>query len=98
MLDWETFLTALYVAVDDLLPELGPPTPHPGPVARLAPSEVVALALFAQWGRFPSEAAFYRFAQRHLCPCFPGLRSTRLKRERLGRPGKQGHRWRWANR
>ena len=81
MLDWETFLTALYVAVDDLLGAGDRPPPHPGPAARLAESEVVALALFAQWGRFPSEAAFYRFARRHLRPCFPGLPSrSRLNR------------------
>jgi hypothetical protein len=81
VLDWETFLTALYVAVDDLLTEFPPPAPHPGPAAALTASEVVTLALFAQWGRFPSEAAFYRFAAARLRPCLPGLPSrSRLNR------------------
>jgi hypothetical protein len=81
MLDWETFLTALYVAVDDLLTDLGPPGRHPGPAAALEASEVVTLALFAQWGRFPSGAAFSRFAAARLRPCFPGLPSpSRLNR------------------
>ena len=50
MLDVDTFLTTLYVTVDDfrqshLLPE---EESRPGPEASLSPSEVVTLALFAQ--------------------------------------------------
>lgn len=70
--DPDTFLTALYVAVDELLP---PPPPQPGPAAGLAPSEIVTLALFSQWDRFRSERDFYRYATRHLRPAFPALPS-----------------------
>lgn len=74
MLDPETFLTELYVLVDDTCNYLAPLS-HPGPAASLAPSEVITLALFSQWHHFPSEAAFFRYAQRHLRPCFPRLPS-----------------------
>lgn len=70
--DPDTFLTALYVAVDELLPMLAP---HPGPLAGLAPSEVVTLALFSQWDRFRSERDFYRYAADHLRAAFPALPS-----------------------
>jgi hypothetical protein len=75
MLDPETFLTELYVLVDDVGHQLPPVPIHPGPMAALAPSEVVTLALFGQWQQFPSEAAFYRYARHHLLPCFPTLPS-----------------------
>lgn len=75
MLDPETFLTELYVLIDDLDHRLPPFPPHPGPTAALAPSEVITLALFSQWQQFPSAAAFYRYARRHLLPCFPTLPS-----------------------
>src|SRR5918992_517374 len=56
MVDPDTFLTTLYVMVDEfcqshLLPEV-----HPGPPASLSRSEVVTLGLFEQWARFPGEA------------------------------------------
>jgi hypothetical protein len=63
----DTFLTILYVTVDDFchshLPE---EKPRPGPAASLRPSEVLTLALFAQWARFASERDFYRFARSRL--------------------------------
>jgi hypothetical protein len=46
---------------------------HPGPTAALSCSEVVALALFGQWVQFPSERAFYRYAEHHLRTAFPTL-------------------------
>lgn len=46
---------------------------HPGPAPKLGLSELLTLALFGQWARFPSEQAFYRFAQRHLKAAFPML-------------------------
>ena len=73
MLAPETFLTELYVLIDDLCQRLPPPPPHPGPAAALAPSEAVTLAFFAQWEQFPSQAAFYRYARTHLRACFPTL-------------------------
>ena len=73
MVDPDTFLTTLYVMVDEccqshLLPEV-----HPGPPASLSRSEVVTLGLFEQWACFPGERAFYRYAQRHLRAAFPTL-------------------------
>jgi hypothetical protein len=71
-MDWETFLTTLYVMVDDFCHTL-PPEPHPGPQAGLSRSEVLTLALFARFRRFASERDFYRFADRHLRSAFPKL-------------------------
>jgi hypothetical protein len=39
----------------------------------LTRSEVVTLALFGQWNHFPSERAFYRYADHHLRNAFPRL-------------------------
>jgi hypothetical protein len=72
MYDVDTFLTILYVTVDDF-GKNAPLPPRPGPAAALSPSEVITLALFSQWRQFPSERAFYRYAQRHLCAAFPTL-------------------------
>lgn len=70
----DTFLTTLYVMVDDLCKQQGFTWPkHPGPQPNLGVSEVITLSLFGQWARFPSERAFYRFAQRHLKAAFPRL-------------------------
>ena len=75
MLDIDTFLTLLYVNVDDFCKEQLPPEPiHPGPPAALCRSETITLSLLAQWARFQSERAFYRFAKErltHLFPCLP---------------------------
>jgi len=74
MEDLDTFLTLLYVMVDDLCKQHGLSMPtHPGPAPKLSLSELITLALFGQWARFPSERAFYRFAQRHLKAAFPML-------------------------
>ena len=74
MIDQDTFLTTLYVMVDDFCQsELGPEMPQPGPQASLCRSEVITLALFGQWVQFPSERAFYRYAQHHLREAFPQL-------------------------
>ncbi len=73
MLDPDTFLTILYVVVDDVDKTLPPAPAHPGPAPALSRSEVVTLGLFGQWACFPSERAFYRYAQRHLRAAFPHL-------------------------
>ena len=73
MVDVDTFLTTLYVLVDDFCKTSLPPEPHPGPPAALSRSEVVTLALFGQWQGFGSERGFYRYAQRHLRAAFPSL-------------------------
>lgn len=77
MLDADTFLTRLYVAVDEYcksqrIPPRALPGHH-GPAPALAPSEVVTLAVYAQWARFASERAFYRHASTQLRGAFPTL-------------------------
>ena len=66
MVDVDTFLTTLYVMVDDFC-HTQPPKTRPGPEASLCQSEVITLAIFARWGRFNSERDFYRYADGHLC-------------------------------
>ena len=73
-MDQDTFLTTLYVMIDDFCQSAGYAEKHRrGPVASLSCSEVVTLAVFGQWVRFPSERAFYDYAQRHLHAAFPTL-------------------------
>jgi len=74
MVDTDTFLTTLYVMVDDFCKdELEPASNKPGQQASLSRSEVVTLAVYGQWGRFGSERDFYRFADQRLQPAFPTL-------------------------
>jgi len=73
VLDAITFLTALYVMVDDFCKANLPAEVRPGPAASLSRAEVVTLALFGQLGRFASERDFYRFAEQRLRGAFPGL-------------------------
>jgi hypothetical protein len=72
MLDVDTFLTILYVTVDDFC-QSHPPKRKPGPRASLCASEVITLSLFARWSRFSSERDFYRYAQTNLTDAFPSL-------------------------
>jgi hypothetical protein len=73
MVDPDTFLTTLYVMVDEFCQAQLPPEIHPGPQASLSRSEVVTLGLFGQWACFQGERAFYRYAQQHLRAAFPTL-------------------------
>lgn len=84
MVDIDTFLTILYVMADDFIKtyqdnQVRCPQPtrtqrsRVGRVASLCCSEVVTLALFAQFGRFSSQHDFYRYATQHLRPAFPNL-------------------------
>ena len=73
MLDVDTFLTALYVMVDDLCQSHLTERNRPGPDASLFRSEVITLATFARWRRFASERDFYRYASEHLREAFPTL-------------------------
>lgn len=73
MVDIDTFLTILYVMVDDFCKQCLPAESRPGPNASLTRSEVVTLALFEQWHPFASERDFYQYAQRHLRGAFPRL-------------------------
>ena len=73
-MDQDTFLTTLYVMIDDFCQSHGFAEKHrPGPAASLSCSEVVTLAVFGQWARFPSERAFYRYTVGHLRAAFPTL-------------------------
>jgi hypothetical protein len=89
-LDLETFLTTLYVMVDDLfqqhvrpqMPACGGPPPH------LADSEVLCLGLAAQWRSgvpWKSERGFLRYAHKHLRHLFPGLTTQTAFNRRLRR-------------
>ncbi len=71
MVEVDTFLTALYVMVDDFCQSsCSLKRRRPGSVASLCPSEVVTLAIFA---RFASERDFYRYARSNLQDAFPTL-------------------------
>src|ERR687897_827368 len=88
MLDVDTFLTALYVMVDDLCHSHRTERSRPGPDASLCCSEVVTLSIFARWSRFTSERDFYRYASSSLRDAFPALpdrsQFNRLVRHNLG--------------
>jgi hypothetical protein len=79
MIDVDTFLTTLYVTVDEYDKARKPQgetdavAQQRGPAPSLSRSEVVTLAIFAQWACFESERAFYRYATRHLRAAFPGV-------------------------
>jgi hypothetical protein len=86
MLDFDTFLTTLYVKVDDFCKSFLPDQPkhRPGPKPSLSVSEVVTLSIVGQWQRWWSERDFYRWAKRHLQGAFPTL-PTRPQFNRLQR-------------
>ena len=73
MVDVDTFLTTLYVMVDDFCQSRPQSERRPGPDASLSPSEIVTLAIFARWARFTSERDFYRYASARLIDAFPTL-------------------------
>ena len=82
--DLDTFLVALYTIVDDLYQEhFAPLKPQrPGKRPELSDSEVVTLALCAQWfGR--SERAFLRYASAHWRGYFPRLLSQSAYHRRV---------------
>lgn len=73
-MDLETFLTTVYVTVDDIVKSRLPKEhDHPGPDASLSRSEVITLGLLSQHGRFPSQRDFYRYAKEKLLSAFPKL-------------------------
>jgi hypothetical protein len=89
-LDLETFLTTLYVMIDDLyvdfvlpkMPETG------GPPPKLSDAEVLCLGLAAQWRSgvpWQTERGFVRYALKHLRPFFPGMTSQSAFNRRLRR-------------
>jgi Transposase DDE domain len=74
-LDLDTFLTALYTIVDDLYrARLAAALRHlPGPAPALSDSEVLTLAICAEWGPWDSARRFWRFARARLRHLFPRL-------------------------
>jgi hypothetical protein len=86
MLDYDTFLTLLYVTIDDFCRTHLPAAPtKTGPPPSLNRSEVLTLALLGRWARFRSERDFWRFARRELNHLFLHLphlsQFNRLERE-----------------
>jgi Transposase DDE domain len=73
--DLDSFLVELYVTIDDAWPAPRPARRRPGRPPRLSPSEVLTLALVAQWPRWRSERDFWRYARARLRPLFPQLGS-----------------------
>ena len=89
-LDLETFLITLYVITDDwyqkvILPKL---PACGGPAPKLCDSEVLCLALAAQWRRgvpWKTERGFVRYALKHWRPFFPGMTSQSAFNRRVRR-------------
>jgi hypothetical protein len=72
--DLDSFLVSLYVHVDDWWKaNHSSATRRPGRPALLSESEVLTLAILAQWPHFRSERDFWRFARAHLGCYFPNL-------------------------
>jgi hypothetical protein len=73
-MDLDTFVTTVYVMVDDYCKaeKIGWPK-MPGSQPSLQVSEVLSLVLLSRWSRFGSDREFYRFAQRHLHAAFPSM-------------------------
>jgi hypothetical protein len=83
-MDLDSFLVSLYVQIDDwwkLNHSLEPP--KIGRPALLSDSEVLTLAILAQWPRFRSERDFWRFAWAHLRSYFPNLCSQSQLNRRI---------------
>jgi len=73
MIDFETFLTELYVMVDDFCKSKLDEERRPSPKMSLSRSEIVTLAIVGQWGWLGSERGFYRYLCAHFRPAFPRL-------------------------
>ena len=73
MVDVDTFLTTLYVMVDDFCHSHPQENEEARPTSFLCASEVITLAIFARWWRFSSERDFYRYAKDHPADAFPTL-------------------------
>ena len=89
-LDLDTFLTALYVIVDDLYQHhIQPKMPFcGGAAAQMSDSEVLCLGLAAQWRSgvlWKSERGIRRSVRKHLGPLCPTLLTQSAFNRRLWR-------------
>jgi hypothetical protein len=83
-MDLDSLLVSLYILVDDWWQERHPQTVRrPGRPPLLTESEVLSLALLAQWPRWCSERDFWRFANAHLRGYFPNLLSQSQLNRRI---------------
>ena len=83
-MDLASFLVAVYVMVDDWWQTQGGRRARgPGRPVELSESEVLTVALVAQWPRWRSERDFWRFAQAHLRRFFPALGSLSQLNRRI---------------
>jgi hypothetical protein len=73
MVDLDTFLTTLYVTVDDFCKSLPAAKRRPGRDASLSVSEVVTLTAMSQWYCYRNQRSFYRYARKNLQAAFPTL-------------------------
>src|SRR5512143_3687008 len=96
MVDIDSFLTTLYVRVDDFCTSHLAAGPRPGRPGALTRREVLTLAIFSQWQPFESERGFYRYAQRRLRGAFPTL-PARSQFNRLLRRHGAGSKRRWSS-
>ena len=80
-MDLDSFLVSLNVYIDEWWKTFHRPNASrkPGRPALLSESEVLTLAILAQWPRFRSEPDFWRFASSHLRSYFPTLCSQTLR-------------------
>jgi hypothetical protein len=83
-MDLDSFLVSLYVLVDDWWKlNRTSKSAKIGRPALLSDSEVITLAILAQWPRFRSERDFWRFAYSHLRSYFPNLCSQSQLNRRI---------------
>src|ERR1700740_42422 len=74
----DTFLTAVYVLVDEFCKQNRPSIDEEtlwmtGRKRNLSRAEVVTLSVFGQWSRFRSEREFWNYCEQRLRPLFPAL-------------------------
>jgi hypothetical protein len=82
-MDLDSFLVAVDVMVDEWGQARATAARGPGRPATLSMSEVLTLAIVAQWPRWRSERDFWRFARAHLRAYFPRLGSQSQFNQRV---------------
>lgn len=98
-LDLDTFLVTVYCVCDDLYRQqfAAAKPARPGPQPELSDSEVLTLAVLAQWQPRNSESAFVQYAATHWRAYFPRLLSQEAFNRRVRDLGGCWQRWarRW---